>query len=71
MTTVTKVLLVLLALWALGRCVPKDDTDPAEGRSGMGLYTDHKTGCQYLAKPFGGLIPRIGKDLKHEGCGNV
>lgn len=48
--------------------VPHDDTDPPrEGlwrsRSGLGLYTDHKTGCQYVkAGLFGGTTPRLDAD---------
>ena len=44
---------------------PYDDTDPPSatpywGRSGLGLYTDHKTGCQYVkAGMFGGTTPRL------------
>lgn len=45
---------------------PHDDTDPAGGGySGMLLYTDHLTGCQYLGRPiFGGLTPRLGINNK-------
>lgn len=46
---------------------PYDDTDNFEKkeRSGMRLYTDHKTGCQYLrAGLFSGLTPRLGADGK-------
>lgn len=30
--------------------------------SGLGLYTDNLTGCQYLSSPRGGLVPRLDKD---------
>lgn len=47
-----KTLYVCAALFVLislvGRCTPRDSTDPPAGRSGMGLRTDHRTGCQYL-----------------------
>lgn len=36
----------------------RDDTDPPNGRSGMSLHTDAKTGCQYLSKS-GTLTPRL------------
>ena len=39
-----------------------DDTDNpvTKTRSGLSLYTDHGTGCQYLkAGMFGNLIPRL------------
>lgn len=37
-----------------------DDTDSFPNRSGLVLYRDAKTGCEYLARPFlGGLHPRM------------
>ena len=33
--------------------------------SGLGLYTDNLTGCQYLSSPRGGLVPRLDKDGTH------
>lgn len=44
----------------------RDDTDPPDGRvSGLALYTDHGTGCQYLKQgSFGALTPRLGEDGK-------
>lgn len=65
---------VTAALWALAfivgivaaACNPYDDTDPTvrewwgRSRSGLALYTDHKTGCQYVkAGLFGGITPRL------------
>ena len=48
---------------------PYDDTDPPGGRSGLVLYTDHLTGCQYLARPFSGaLTPRLDGRGRHLGC---
>lgn len=47
--------------------IEHDDTDPANGRSGLVPYTDHKTGCQYLkAGAFFGsaLTPRLTADGK-------
>lgn len=39
---------------------PRDDTDAPGKRSGLNLYTDNKTGCQYLSAPFGrALTPRL------------
>ena len=43
----------------------KDDTDPPEGHSGLSLHTDQLTGCQYLAKPFGGITPRLDAKGNH------
>lgn len=41
-----------------------DDSDAPGKHSGLLIYTDHKTGVQYLSgNPFGiGLTPRLGKD---------
>lgn len=52
-------LTVIIWLFEVG----KDPTDPPHGRSGLGLYTDSGTGCQYLkAGLFGGITPRLRKD---------
>lgn len=42
----------------------KDDTDPPNGRSGLSLYTDNKTGLQYIGTMFGSLTPRLDSDGK-------
>lgn len=58
-----------LAIAALASMlVPHDDTDPPDGRSGLTLSTDHRTGCQYLGRPLGGLTPRLDGTGKHLGC---
>lgn len=54
--------------YLLGNTLPKDNTDPIDGRSGMSLHTDNKTGCQYLSLYFGGLTPRLDKSGQHV-CG--
>jgi hypothetical protein len=46
-------------------CAPHDDTDPPGGRSGLRLFTDHHTGCQYLGNPFGGITPRVDREGRH------
>jgi hypothetical protein len=47
----------------------KDDTDPPSGRSGLILFTDNLTGCQYLSRPiFGGPTPRLDGAGRHVGC---
>lgn len=49
---------------------PTDDTDQPGawgywGRSGLGLYTDNRTGCQYVkAGFFGGITPRLDQSGK-------
>lgn len=47
-----------------------DSTDNIDGqRSGLKLYTDYGTGCEYLATVRGGLFPRIADDgVTHAGC---
>ena len=50
---------------------PTDDTDNGRlDRSGLSLYTDHGTGCQYISIQSGmfgkgQLMPRLDKDGKH------
>lgn len=43
----------------------KDDFDPTNGRSGLKIYTDHRTGCQYIGAGSGGLTPRLDANGKH------
>ena len=48
----------------------RDSTDSKEwgnGRSGMNIYRDKLTGCQYLGLPGGGITPRM-LHGKHMGC---
>lgn len=47
--------------------VGRDDTD-GKTRSGLNLYTDHKTGCQYLGNGSG-LTPRMDA-LGYQVCGD-
>lgn len=51
-------LLITGLLTVIGWFVPYDSTDGPERRSGMALYTDAGTGCQYLGAS-GGLTPRL------------
>lgn len=57
----------ILVLWLTP--IGLDDTDnPTTGaRSGMSLFTDHGTGCQYL-RAGGNLIPRLDGNRNHKGC---
>lgn len=57
----------LLAVILVGRCTPYDSTDQGtERRSGLQLYIDHETGCEYISKPyFGSLQPRLDKEGWH------
>ncbi|EGT7582913.1 hypothetical protein JE599_002244 [Salmonella enterica] len=53
--------------WVLFKLdVGRDDTD-GEARSGLELYTDHATGCQYLGNGSG-LTPRMDA-LGYQMCG--
>ena len=47
---------------------PKDDTDTDTGRSGLYLYTDALTGCQYLGGGRNNITPRVNGAGKHIGC---
>ena len=59
---------MFLVLRGCDRLMPRDDTDTSQKRSGMSLYTDNGTGCQYLgiSSIFGpnALYPRMGRDGK-------
>lgn len=39
----------------------KDSTDPVDGRSGLRLFKDAATGCNYLGRS-GNLVPRYKPD---------
>lgn len=46
-----------------------DSDDIANGvRSGLTIYTDHLTGCQYLGTLFGQITPRTDGHGIHIGC---
>jgi len=51
------IMLILLATLA----VPYDNSDDPDDlrRSGMIVFTDHLTGCQYLGRVVGGLTPQL------------
>lgn len=58
-------LVALISIGVFSAIVDHDNTDPPDGRSGMQLYTDALTGCQYLGKPAGGLTPRLDRNGQH------
>ena len=68
--TLLALALFSIAVWLLSSSMQssRDDTDPPDGRSGMRLYTDSLTGCQYLATPYGSLTPRLNASGNQMGC---
>lgn len=70
--TMIRVLLFMICFSAsLSYVAPYDDTDNTETneRSGLKLFTDYGTGCQYIAPAFGSIYPRM-DGRKHVGCRN-
>ncbi len=66
---VLKIWIAIVVILILINFFMKDDTDKSYfDKSGLSLYTDHKTGLQYIkAGMFGNLIPRLdenGKQIK-------
>ena len=64
----------LMVVWAIGKTpIGRDDTDAQSWgeRSGMMPMTDARTGCQYLSVSGGGITPRLGRDGRQIGCGEV
>lgn len=55
-------IIVISIATLVGEVTPYDSTDPVDGRSGMRLYTDAGTGCQYVGAPSVGLTPRMAAD---------
>lgn len=63
--------LVLSLLVKAAITTPKDGTDPVDGRSGLSIYIDHGTGCQYISVGRGGgLTPRLTANGAHM-CSDV
>ena len=62
------ILLVVLVTASSSRTYNSTDNKQTKERSGIKIYTDNLTGCQYLRFGiFGGTLPRV-KDNKHLGC---
>lgn len=58
------VLIILFGLSIINEFIPRDDSDPRTGgRSGLSVFTDYLTGCQYLGLR-GTLTPRLDKNGK-------
>jgi hypothetical protein len=47
---------------------PHDNSDPHNGRSGLIIYTDNLTGCQYLSKSGGNITARLDVNSHQVGC---
>lgn len=66
------VIMLLLSIYFISWRTPYDNTDDIENgiRSGMGLYTDNFTGCQYLSREgyFSSLTPRLDREGEQIGC---
>lgn len=54
-------IILVVTLYGVFVGADKNSTDRKDERSGMELYTDALTGCQYLSAG-GGLTPRIDSD---------
>lgn len=54
-------LLVLLIVFSIFSN-DKNNSDPLDGRSGLTVYTDNLTGCQYLGRTYGSLVPRMNEN---------
>lgn len=63
-------IVIAIAIW---KRADRDDSDPVGGRrSGLTVYTDHRTGLQYLQGGwFGGITPRLDKNGNHIGIDDV
>ena len=53
-----------LAIMDTSRTYDSTDDEVNNVRSGLKLYTDYGTGCQYISKFFGDLHPRLDKNGK-------
>lgn len=53
---------MLAAYFGTGLITPYDSTDGPSGRSGLVIFTDCKTGLEYLSAGQGGLTPRLSVD---------
>ncbi len=59
--------IIIVIVWLIILFLSPDDTDKGWfSRSGMSLYTDNKTGLQYIKAGFGTcLIPRLDENGNH------
>ena len=66
------VAVVLALLWVFDSDRAFDSTDDLENevRSGLIIFTDHDTGCEYLGRLISGVTPRLDAEGNHMGCNN-
>ena len=65
MSKIVAIMLFVILFVNLWRGSGSDDTDDPNGRrSNLMIYTDHRTGCQYLGTVLGGITPRLDRDGK-------
>lgn len=50
---------VYFCIAIIGILARRDDTDTPDARSGMSLYHDALTGCEYVGVLFHGFTPRL------------
>jgi hypothetical protein len=62
LTLAVVALLMLLAVAKFTQSAIDDSDLDADHRSGLRVYTDYKTGIQYLGQITGGLVPRLNAD---------
>lgn len=60
-TSITVIVFLAMSWLAFKSGLTRDDTDGLT-RSGLALYTDTATGCQYLSANGSGITPRMDKD---------
>jgi len=51
--------ITMFSLWLLDWPERDDSDPPVGGRSGLRVYHDKLTGCEYLGAAFGGITPRL------------
>jgi len=53
------IFLILMMAWMFSRSGFDDSDKTRSERSGLMIFTDHKTGCQYVGTILGGITPRL------------
>lgn len=58
-TALAMILTWVILTFLLSLFLPRDDSDPAKGRSGFQIRADALTGCEYLETRKGAITPRL------------